>query len=480
MLKKTSFAVSSLPQPQQSSSQSALIQNISEEELRAFERYKERSESVFAFIFEPNTNVTLEKIKASTCFDSLSRTADILLIRASHQGGLIVFASDLEDSILSTLLEYPVTLLSKQADCLNILSEPWCSIRFAKALSEGTLLENTELNSNKIQHPPEDPKTSMSPVQGDNSDLLAMTRTAERTVEGETFSQTVPEDFDTNNLAKASKQKTSELDNELLQDFLLNADDLIEKLSQSLLELESDPNNKEAIESIFRNAHTIKGTAGMFGFNAIEKLTHIMENLFDKIRKGNITVSAPLIDGLFFGVDRIKTIFQSIKQNQVSEHPINDAIAKITLGSQAEIKKTTKSNEIPALPKKNLLNNASSAVSAGGGGDTLRVDLKRLDSLVNLVGELVIDRTRFARIEDELRMRNANSELSHDMSESVLLFGRHMNEVQSIIMKIRMVPIGNAFYKFTRVVRDLARQCEKEIDLSIEGGETELDKTLVE
>jgi chemotaxis protein histidine kinase CheA len=110
----------------------------------------------------------------------------------------------------------------------------------------------------------------------------------------------------------------------------------------------------------------------------------------------------------------------------------------------------------------------------------LRVDLKRLDYLVNLVGELVIDRSRFARIEEELRGSDPGSELSNQMSESILLFSRHMNEVQSVIMKIRMVPVGNAFYKFTRVVRDLSRQINKEIDLVIEGGETELDKTIVE
>ena len=111
---------------------------------------------------------------------------------------------------------------------------------------------------------------------------------------------------------------------------------------------------------------------------------------------------------------------------------------------------------------------------------TIRVDLKRLDALVNLIGELVIDRTRFVHVEEELRQHHAQLPLTGNMTETLQLFGRHMNEIQDIIMKVRMVPIGNAFNKFTRIVRDLSRQLGKEIDLHIDGEETELDKTLVE
>jgi two-component system chemotaxis sensor kinase CheA len=282
---------------------------------------------------------------------------------------------------------------------------------------------------------------------------------------------------------------------------LSNADDLIENLSQAMLELEGNPESKEAVESIFRNAHTIKGTSGMFGFRAIEKLTHKMENLFDRIRKGTLSVTPALMDGLFFGLDRIRRMFEAIKKNQSSEQPINDALAKLSAAVSG--KAVAKPAGAPAAAPAASAPPAAAAPAApppaakpaadkpaadkkktdekktDEAGGTIRVDLKRLDSLVNLVGELVIDRTRFARIEEELR-GNGNSELGHSMSESVLLFGRHMNEVQSIIMKIRMVPVGNAFYKFTRVVRDLCRQIGKEIDLHIIGGETELDKTLVE
>ncbi len=283
------------------------------------------------------------------------------------------------------------------------------------------------------------------------------------------------EDFDSKNLDLDLNTKFDalELDPELLMDFLSNAGDLLEKLSKNMLDLENNPKNKEAVENIFRNVHTIKGTSGMFGFRAIEKLTHKMENLFDKIRRGTLTISPSLMDGLFFALDKVKSIFEGIKQKKSSEQPINDALEKLRLGFFSHSKENLNKLADTAKVTEKKTHEETEI------GETIRVDLKRLDSLVNLVGEFVIDRTRFSKIEEKLRA-SKNSELGHLMSENLLLFGRHLNEVQSIIMKIRMVPIGNAFYKFTRVVRDLCRQVNKEIDLHISGGETELDKTLVE
>ena len=111
---------------------------------------------------------------------------------------------------------------------------------------------------------------------------------------------------------------------------------------------------------------------------------------------------------------------------------------------------------------------------------TIRVDLERLDALVNLVGELVIDRTRFVNIDESLRIQAPQLKLSSAMTETLQQFGRHMNEIQDIIMKVRMVPVGSVFNKYPRIVRDLARQLGKQIDLTLDGEETEFDKTLVE
>lgn len=473
--------------------------SITEEENATFVKFIPRVENIFAICFKEGIYKTLEELKAGKHYDNLSRVGDFLLLRALPAGALIVFAAELDAKTLSGVAEVDVVALNKKdPNCLKSLGAPWDTLIYAvSAEASAANTPSSEANSSLTTPPPAAAVTPEAPKVNHGSE-----------------EEDAEEDFDTKNLAGGNGFEKPDLDPEMLQDFLSNADDLIENLSQAMLELEGNPESKEAVESIFRNAHTIKGTSGMFGFRAIEKLTHKMENLFDRIRKGTLSVTPALMDGLFFGLDRIRSMFEAIKKNQSSEQPINDALQKLRLAVTGGGKAAAAPASVP--PKSNeskqpeATTNTDSAAAppsapapvppstpaasakpntvdkkkpeekkADEAGGTIRVDLKRLDSLVNLVGELVIDRTRFARIEEELR-GNGNSELGHAMSESVLLFGRHMNEVQSIIMKIRMVPVGNAFYKFTRVVRDLCRQIGKEIDLHIIGGETELDKTLVE
>lgn len=454
---------------------------ITDEENAAFTKFTSRIENLFALSFKDTTYKTLDELKDGKHYDNISRVGDFILLRASEAGSLIVFAAELDAKTLTGVAEVDVVELNKKdPSCLKVLGAPWENLIYPER--EDVVVAASAASS----VPATEPEVALEPEKGTH---------------GGTEEEEPEEDFDTKNLAGGNGFEKPDLDPEMLQDFLSNADDLMENLSQSMLELEGNPESKDAVESIFRNAHTIKGTSGMFGFRAIEKLTHKMENLFDRIRKGTLSVTPALMDGLFFGLDRIRSMFEAIKKNQSSEQPINDALTKLRLGvtGGGGSKKPAGGTSVappavaaPAVTPAAPPPAAASPPAAPGGdkkkpeekkgdeaGGTIRVDLKRLDSLVNLVGELVIDRTRFARIEEELR-GNGNSELGHSMSESVLLFGRHMNEVQSIIMKIRMVPVGNAFYKFTRVVRDLCRQIGKEIDLHIIGGETELDKTLVE
>ncbi|BBH53306.1 chemotaxis protein CheA [Fluviispira sanaruensis] len=468
---------------------------LTAEDNAAFDKFKTRAEFLFSLVLPADKYKSLDELKAGKHVDDISRVGDFILMKHSPQGSLLVFAAELDEKSLSGMAEAEVKKLEKDPNCLKALGAPWDALVFSGSAAPAVA-------------PPAAAAAAAAPAPP--------AAAAGHGGGGDEDEQ--PEDFDTKNLSGANAVDVPDLDPEMLQDFLSNADDLLENLSQAMLDLEGNPESKEAVENIFRNAHTIKGTSGMFGFRAIEKVTHKMENLFDRIRKGNLKVTPALMDGLFFGLDRIRSMFEAVKANKSSEQPINDALEKIRLavskggGAPAAAPAPASAPAAaapappaaapvpaaaaaPAAPAASAAKPAAAAAKPAAAGDkkkpdekkaeggeaggTIRVDLKRLDSLVNLVGELVIDRTRFARIEEELR-GNGNSELGHSMSESVLLFGRHMNEVQSIIMKIRMVPVGNAFYKFTRVVRDLCRQIGKEIDLHIIGGETELDKTLVE
>jgi two-component system chemotaxis sensor kinase CheA len=295
-------------------------------------------------------------------------------------------------------------------------------------------------------------------------------------------------------------------DPSMLSDFITNSDELMQTVDDAILRLEQDPTNKNIIEEIFRAAHTLKGGSGMFGFKGIERVMHRMENLFDLIRKDKLVPTPETIDVVFQGIDLLRRLLQAVKDGGpcgVETAPVVRALSYAAKGKTAP--KTTSTAQAPSAPAAAAPVPASApkaadpvptaAIPKAAAHDddkkehknakkteqsTIRVDLERLDVLVNLVGELVIDRTRFASIEEDLRTNFPQIKLGSSFSETVQLFGRHMNEIQDIIMKVRMVPIGNAFNKFTRVIRDLSRSLNKKIDLIITGEAAELDKTLVE
>ena len=284
-------------------------------------------------------------------------------------------------------------------------------------------------------------------------------------------------------------------DPDMLNDFVTNAAEIMETLDEKVLQLEQNPRDKETIESIFRAAHTLKGAGGMFGFKAVERVMHRMENLFDLVRKGTLIPDSNLIDVLFQGLDVLRTLLDAVKNGKPSGIPTVPICRSLELAIKGRyVKGSSPAAAAKAPPTVRAVTAPASpaAASHDGGGEertakkknveqsTIRVDLERLDALVNLVGELVIDRTRFATIEEDIRTTSPQLKVAGNMTETVQLFGRHMNEIHEIIMKIRMVPIGNAFNKFTRIVRDLGRQLDKEMELYIEGEATELDKTLVE
>jgi two-component system chemotaxis sensor kinase CheA len=287
-------------------------------------------------------------------------------------------------------------------------------------------------------------------------------------------------------------------DPEMMSDFTTNSADIMQTLDDTVLRLEQDPTNKETIEEIFRAAHTLKGAAGMFGFRAIERVMHRMENLFDNVRKGKLVPNADTIDAVFQGLDCLKKLLAAVLAQQPSGMKTAPIVRMLELASAGKPTGASKSGASAsptpsqaAAPAAQIAHDDSGAAAGGGGGgggtkkkseaaSTIRVDLERLDALVNLIGELVIDRTRFVNIDESLRIQAPQLKLTGSMTETLQQFGRHMNEIQDIIMKVRMVPVGSVFNKYPRIVRDLARQLGKQIDLVIEGEETEFDKTLVE
>ncbi|MEI8026545.1 MAG: chemotaxis protein CheA [Pseudomonadota bacterium] len=281
-------------------------------------------------------------------------------------------------------------------------------------------------------------------------------------------------------------------DPEMMNDFLSNADDLMENLDTQILALEQNPTSKNVIEEIFRAAHTLKGAAGMFGFKALERVMHRLENYFDLVRKGKAVANPDTIDVVFQAMDVMRKLLDGVRNNRPSGVLTSQLITKLNKVCAGTYTRDSNLPQVETVEKsaaKKENHSEHKADSSAEGHEpaakqqensTIKVDIERLDALVNLVGELVIDRGRFVNIEEDIRVKTKEHDITAKMSETVQLFGRHMNEIQDIIMKVRMVPIGNTFNKFTRIVRDISRQLGKEIELTIIGEDTELDKTLVE
>jgi len=123
---------------------------------------------------------------------------------------------------------------------------------------------------------------------------------------------------------------------------------------------------------------------------------------------------------------------------------------------------------------------AAGQETAGNQVHTIRVDTARMDNLINLVGEMVITRTRLVKIAEDLKASNQSNPLVHNLIDTNVYLGRLMNDLQESVMRLRMVPIGTVFSRFPRLVRDFCRKTGKKIELVIKGEETELDKTVIE
>ncbi len=398
-----------------------------------------------------------------------------------------------------------------------------------------------------------------------------------------------------------------------LEMFLEEAREHLQRLNDSLLELENDKETTSTLDEIFRSAHTLKGMSATMGFTQVAELTHEMENVLHKLRSSEVSVNSDVIDLLFKCVDALDSMIGDIAaggegkisvdslvaelksgrtttgDKPVGHHLSNvegavaaSVISKITfnefeknlieealeqgyqcmhitvrispkcimksarafmvfknLEDIGEIIKTVPSvqeieeekfdtgfdvvivtKESAETVKKNLLsiteveepeigvltgklpvsnaedtaltdaltepgapaqetvakaqvrttpNNNGNKPKASG---SVRVDIHRLDSLMNLVGELVINKTRLEQIGKDIQ--------SPELNESLEQIDRITSDLQTVVMKVRMVPVDQVFSRFPRMVRDLARDLGKEIELVIEGKETELDRTVID
>jgi two-component system chemotaxis sensor kinase CheA len=263
---------------------------------------------------------------------------------------------------------------------------------------------------------------------------------------------------------------------DLLREFLTESAESLARLDVELVELERNPGNQELLGNIFRLMHTVKGTCGFLGLPRLEGVAHAAENVLGRIREGKLAVNAQAITLILTSIDAIKSILAAIERTEAEPAgddaaliaALNDfaeGIAAADVPAQtvpetsAEAKPVAKGNEAPAsaTPEAN---------------QTIRVNVGLLENLMNLVSELVLTRNQLLQM---MRTRS-DSELTVPLQR----LSHTTTELQEGVMKTRMQPIGNAWNQLPRIVRDLARDLGKDIDLEMHGADTELDRQVLE
>jgi two-component system chemotaxis sensor kinase CheA len=364
---------------------------------------------------------------------------------------------------------------------------------------------------------------------------------------------------------------------EILQDFLVESFELVEKLDEDLVELEATPEDLELLNGIFRVAHTVKGASSFLNFDILTHLTHHMEDVLNKARHGELIITPDIMDVVLESIDLMKQLLFIIRDTSsdagidvsecvarldkvsggdgdvptpeasapvieevtpveetaaieadepdyenMSDDDVEAEIQRLLNERQSEDKakreaKIAAGEDVPAPPpapdevaKEEAPKAAPAAKpvpvtptpapahvepeaqsdeakaaapakrAAATVEQTIRVDVKRLDHLMNLIGELVLAKNRLIKINDDVEERYEGEEFLEELNQVVSIVSLVTTDLQIAVMKTRMLPIGKVFNKFPRMIRDLSRELNKKIELEIDGEETELDKSIVE
>ncbi|MCP4581289.1 MAG: chemotaxis protein CheA [candidate division Zixibacteria bacterium] len=294
----------------------------------------------------------------------------------------------------------------------------------------------------------------------------------------------------------------------IIDEFMVETDEIVDALDSNLVKLENEPDNLDLLNEIFRGAHTMKGTSGFLGFDELTRLTHRMEDVLNKLRKNELKVTPEIMDVLLEAVDYVKLVLQDIvedKQGETNLDQIIQSLSAIYEGEpvseseitasllQAEKEKTAEIADSRADEKLSISPQDPAEQAVDGNNrlgvkkdlmkkvdSTIRVGVDRLDSLVNMVGELVLGRNALIQSSNMLQATHEGEKGFENLQQASSQVNFITTELHMAIMKMRMLQVGNVFNKFPRVVRDLSRDMKKKIDLKITGEETELDKSVIE
>lgn len=329
-------------------------------------------------------------------------------------------------------------------------------------------------------------------------------------------------------------------DQELLEGFLAETTELLEKLDDDLITLEKSSDDTDLMNRIFRSIHTIKGASSFLGFDLLVKVAHKTEDVLNRLRKCELVVNPEIMDVILEATDLVKLLVSDIKAGEIQERETEGTIAKLLpflsdnagaaqkaaappvapppAAAEVEQEKPAEAPAVEAAPtqpppetpaelppsspapsesvpvpspkpsaavapKKNPAppKPAESKGDDLSDSSTVRVDVKRLDDLMNQVGELVLERNRMIQINQDLQQGDADRPDFHEeFGKLTKRMSFVTSELQMQVLKMRMIPVEKVFKKFPRIVRSMSRDLGKEVDLQIFGEETELDRSVVD
>jgi two-component system, chemotaxis family, sensor kinase CheA len=312
--------------------------------------------------------------------------------------------------------------------------------------------------------------------------------------------------------APATEFLPVDADPDLLKEFIAESRELLENSESALLKLESNPEDAEAVNTVFRAFHTVKGTSGFLGLRLSAEIAHLAESLLSRIRNKEIRLIGGYADLSLRSLDMLKKAVSSVEGSlcgapltvpegfeelkailadpeaagiseeesgeialetvdyEVSpEAAEEDEVAKQEHIIEEPVAGRANTVETRAAPKKQAVSQRETEIES-----SIRVNTARLDKLIDMVGELVIAQSMVAQ-DQQLQ-----EERCHELLRKVTHAGKIVRELQDLSMSMRMVPLRGTFQKMQRVARDLARKSGKSVDLVTDDGETEIDRHMVD
>ncbi|MGC4021109.1 MAG: chemotaxis protein CheA [Cyclobacteriaceae bacterium] len=258
--------------------------------------------------------------------------------------------------------------------------------------------------------------------------------------------------------------------------FLAEALENFEEINRLLTVIEKNPSDKNTIHALFRITHTLKGNAAGMGFTAIAELAHVMEDLFGEVRDGRLALDANAFGSLFKSADVLGQLVNAVRDGAEVKYKGIKTKLEVLLKRAKEFEtnaqeiKTETSSDIQAEPAKVVESEEESDTKISF-SDLVQVPVRKLDNLLNLVGELIIEKDRI------LASHNGNG--LHASNEYARL-SRISSDLQYSVMDVRLVQVGFLFNKFHRVVRDAASLEQKNVTLKLIGTDTEIDRNVLQ